>query len=149
MIIHTASEGITLARKLENESAQFYESIAGKYSQDTETLRSFARENKKNIAQVDRAYYGVITDALEGGYAFNLDTEKYTLEMDVPEKAKYADILAQAQAIEERITGFYAEAAEQSRCLMADVPRTFLLVAKKRESRKAKLRELLGRETGR
>jgi rubrerythrin len=148
MIIHTASEGITLARKLENESAQFYEGLAKKYAPDAETFLSFARENKKNIAQIERAYYGVITDAIEGGYAFNLDTDKYTLQTVISEKAKYADILKQAAAMEGQITGFYTEAAEQSRALMADVPRTFLLVVKKRDSRKAKLQELLGREGG-
>ncbi len=148
MIIHTASEGITLARKLENDSAQFYEGLAKKYAPDAETFLTFAKENKKNIAQIDRAYYGVITDALEGGYALNLDTDKYTLQTGIPEKAKYADLLKQAAAMEEKITGYYTEAAEQSRALMADVPRTFLLVVKKRDSRKAKLQELIGREAG-
>jgi len=143
MIIHTASEGITLARKLENDSAGFYEGMAEKYAPYAETFLSFARENKKNIAQVDRAYYGVITDALEGCFAFNLDTEKYILRTAIPEKAKYADALKQAAAMEDKITAFYHEAAEQSGALMADVPRTFLLVAKKRENRKAKLQDLM------
>ena len=31
---------------------------------------SFAKENKKNIANIERVYYGVITDAIEGSYAF-------------------------------------------------------------------------------
>jgi rubrerythrin len=148
MIIHTASEGITLARKLENESAQFYEGLAKKYTPDAETLLSFARENRKNIVQIDRAYYGVITDALEGGYAFNLDTESYVLKATIPEKAKYADVLKQAAAMEEKIIAYYTAAAEQSRALMADVPQTFLLVAKKRKNRKEKLQELLDREGG-
>lgn len=147
-MIHTASEGITLARKLENDSAQFYEVMAKKYAQDAETYLTFSGENKKNITQIERAYYGVITDAIEGGYAFNLDPDKYAFPTAIPENANYADILTQAAAMEEKITGFYAEAAEQSRALMADLPRTFLLVVKKRDARKAKLKEFLGRETG-
>jgi hypothetical protein len=142
MIIHTASEGITLARKLENDSAKFYEDMAGKYSKDATTLQSFAQENKKNIAQVERAYYGVITDAIEGGYAFNLDTDKYNLKTELAADAAYADALKQALAIEEMITAFYNEAAKQSGGLMADVPRTFLLVAKKRTGRIEKLKQL-------
>jgi rubrerythrin len=142
MIIHTASEGITLARKLENDSAKFYEDMAGKYSKDAATLQSFAQENKKNIAQVERAYYGVITDAIEGGYAFNLDTDKYNLKTELAADAAYADSLKQALAIEEMITAFYNEAAKQSGGLMADVPRTFLLVAKKRTGRIEKLKQL-------
>jgi rubrerythrin len=148
MIIHTASEGITLARKLENESAQFYEDLAGKYTQDAEVYQSFAGENKKYISQIERAYYGVITDAIEGGYAFNLEADKYVFQTKLPEKADYAEALKTAIAMEEKIISFYNEAAEQSRGLMADVPRTFLLVVKKRESRKAKLLELIAREGG-
>ena len=53
MIIHTASEGITLARKLENDSAAFYEALAKKYVADAETYLSFTRDNKKNIAQIN------------------------------------------------------------------------------------------------
>jgi len=143
MTIHTASEGITLARKLENDSAKFYEDMSRKYTQDAETLLSFSRENKKYIIQIDRAYYGVITDAIEGGYAFNLDPDNYTFKTGIPEKASYADILKQAAAMEDKITAFYTDAAEQSRALMADVPRTFLLVVKKREARRTKLQQLL------
>ena len=53
MILHTASEGITLARKLENDSARFYEELAQRYVKDAETFLSFARDNKKNITQID------------------------------------------------------------------------------------------------
>jgi hypothetical protein len=144
MIIHTTSEGITLSNKLESESAKFYEDMSKKYTQDAETLLSFAKENKKYMIQIERAYFGVITDALEGSYAFNLDADKYTLKTGIPEKASYADTLKQAAAIEDKIVAFYSEAAEQSRALIADVPQNFLLVAKKRVNRKAKLQELLG-----
>jgi rubrerythrin len=145
MIIHTASEGITLARKLENDSAQFYEGLAKKYTPDAEVFQTFAKENKKNISQIDRAYYGVITDALEGGYAFNLETEGYVLKTALPEKAKYADMLKQAAAMEDKIIAYYTAAAEQSRALMADVPQTFLQVARKRKTRQEKLQELLAK----
>ena len=142
MIIHTASEGITLAKKLENDSARFYEDMATKFTKDAETLQSFARENKKNIAQIERAYYGVITDAIEGGYAFNLDTDKYTLKTEIPAGAGYTDALKQALEVENKISAFYTEAAKQSGGLMADVPRNFLLVAKKRAARIEKLKQL-------
>ncbi|MGD0795899.1 MAG: hypothetical protein ABR958_10040 [Dehalococcoidales bacterium] len=145
MIIHTASEGITLARRLENDSAAFYQALAKKYPQDAETFLSCAGENKRNITQIERSYYGVITDAIEGGYAFNLEAENYLFKTEIPDKARYGDVLKQAAAIEEKITGFYTTAAEQSRALMADVPRTFLLVAKKRETRKARIQELIAK----
>ena len=143
MILHTASEGITLAKKLENDSARFYEEIAKRYAKDAETFLSFAKDNRKNIAQIERTYYGVITDAIEGSYAFNLDPDKYTFNIEIPEGANYADILDHAVEIEEKIIKFYLDAAEQSKSLMADVPRAFVMVAKKREARKPRLRSLL------
>jgi hypothetical protein len=36
MIIHTMSEGMTLAHKIEYDSAAFYETLAKKYTQDAE-----------------------------------------------------------------------------------------------------------------
>ena len=143
MIIHTMSEGMTLAHKLEKDVAAFYEALSKKHPADAEALQGFIKENKKFEEQIDRAYYGVITDALEGGYALNLETDAYNLKTDVP--AKYADALKQALTLEEKTTDFYTKAAEQSQSLMADVPRNFALIAKKRESRKAKLQELLAK----
>jgi hypothetical protein len=45
--------------------------------------------------------------------------------------------------MEEKILNFYHVAAEQSKHLMADVPRSFTLVAKKRNERIPKIKELL------
>ena len=144
MIIHTASEGITLSRKLESESAQFYETLAQRYAKGAETFLALAKENKKNITQIERAYYGVISDAIEGCFCFNLDPDDYIPEMTIAEAKGYADALKQAIKVEEIIIKFYTDAAEQSQSLMADVPRTFTLVARKRGERKQKLESLRG-----
>ncbi|MCK4274416.1 MAG: hypothetical protein KAW90_05940 [Dehalococcoidales bacterium] len=145
MILHTASEGITFARKLENDSAEFYENLAQRNAEDAEIFLSFAGENKKNVVQVERAYYGVITDAIEGCFAFNIDPDDYTLKTAVPDGTDYADILKQAVEIEKTIINFYTDAAEQSRSLMADVPRAFTMVARKRGNRLEKLGSFLKR----
>ena len=143
MIIHTASEGISLSKQLETSSAEFYEGLAKQHDKDAEDLLSFAKENKKNIVQIQRAYYGVITDAIEGGYALDLDTDNYVLNTAVPDGANYADVVKQAIEIENTIIKFYTEAAEQSKALLADVPRTFTIIARKRGSRIEKLNSLL------
>lgn len=143
MILHTASEGITFAKKLENDSAEFYENLARQNAKDAEVLLAFAQENKKNIVQVERAYYGVITDAIEGCFAFNIDPGDYTLETAVPDGADNAVALGQAVAMEKTIIKFYSDAAEQSKSLMADVPRAFMMIARKRASRLEKLDSLL------
>ena len=143
MILHTTSEIISLARSLENESAEFYKELSHKYTKGEGVLLSFAEENKKNIIQFERAYYGVISDAIEGCFAFNLEADDYILEASLDQNAGLSDALNKAIKIESKITQFYSDAAEQSQALMADVPRVFKLIARKREERRPKLEALL------
>ena len=143
MALHTASEVITLSRKLESDSAGFYEEIARIDAGDAEVLLSFAKENRKNITQIERAYYGVITDAIEGCFAFNIDPEDYSLKIAIKDGTDYAGVLKLALDIENTIIKFYTDAAEQSRSLMADVPRAFTLIARKRTDRIGKLDSFL------
>ena len=122
MKLHTASEVISFAKELENESAKFYEDLSQKYAKDKDILLSFAKENKKNVLQIERAYYGVITDAIEGCFAFDIESDEYTFETELVDNASYSDALGKAIKIEEKIKKFYSDAAEQSKSLMADVP---------------------------
>ena len=145
MILHTASEGITFSKKLENDSAEFYENLAQQNTRDAEIFQSFSKENKKNITQVERAYYGVITDAIEGCFAFNIDTDDYSLKTVVEDGMDYTDVLKTALETENTIIKFYTDAAEQSRSLMADVPRAFTLIARKRAGRLGKLESLISK----
>jgi rubrerythrin len=143
MALNTASAVISFARLLEEDGIRLYEGLAQQYPQDKETWLALARENKKNIMQVERAYYEVITDALEGCFSFEMSTDEYAFESELKEGASYADALNQALAMENRIIGFYSEAAKQSKSLLADVPRAFTMVAKRRGDRCSKLRSLL------
>ena len=97
----------------------------------------------KNVGQIERAYYGVISDALETGFSFKINPDEYTIGAELAENTRYSDALNQAVEMEERIGKFYSEAAEQAKSLLADVPRAFTMVAKKRGDRKAKLRSLI------
>ena len=149
MKLHTTSEVISLAKKLENESAKFYENLSlecVRKEEDKELLLSFARENRKNITQIERAYYGVITDAIEGCFAFDIEADEYALETTLMEKAACSGVLNRAVEIEEKMIKFYSEAAEQSKSLMADVPATFVTIAKKRTARVPRLKSLLEKE---
>ena len=143
MIINTCSSAITFAKQLENESAGFYENLSQRFTEDEDVFLTFVKENQAYVTQIERAYYGVITDAMEGCFAFNIDPEEYALETQLSEKASYSDVLASAVKMEEKLIQFYSDAAEQSKSLMADVPRAFRLVAKKRGNRQAALNALL------
>jgi rubrerythrin len=144
MRLNTASEIIKFAVKLEEDSAKFYEELARRYAEGEELFRAFAKENRKNKISVERAYYEVVSDALETGFSFEgLDADEYSIETGPTEGRGYAELLRIALGMEERIRRFYLTAAERSRSLMADVPRVFARVAKRREERKRKLKALL------
>jgi len=103
---------------------------------------SFAKENKKNVVHIERTYYGVITDAIEGCFAFDLESDDYAIETALADNADYSEALGRAVKIEETVVDFYTTAAEQSKSLMADVPRAFMQVVKKRSRRIDSLRSL-------
>jgi len=140
MRLHTASEAVSLARKLENDTAAFYEGLA-KCGKDLETLHGFAAENRRNVTQVERAYYSVISDAIEGGFAFDIEEDDYSVKL--PEDAGPRDALKAATEIESMISRFYTTAANQAQSLLADVPRVFRQIAQKRTARVEKLNTLL------
>ena len=146
MELNTASEVISFARRLEEDGVKLYEDLSQRYVESRETWLSFAKENRKNVVQIERAYYGVITDAIEGCFAFKINPDEYTLKTELAENASYSDVLNEAINMEEKIIKFYSDAAEQSKSLLADVPRIFAIVAKKRGERRAKLESLLHKE---
>lgn len=144
MRLHTASETISFIKEFEEKAAKFYEELSERYPEGEDVFLSFAKENRKYFNQIQRAYYSVITDAIEGCFAFDLETDDYALDTDLPEDTtSYADAVAKALALEEKIIEFYDAAADQSMSLMADVPRNFKIVVRKRKDRIARLKSLV------
>jgi rubrerythrin len=143
MQLNTSASVISFAKQLEADSAAFYEKMAEKYPKAAELFLAFSKENNKYTTMIERAYYGVITDAIEGCFAFSVETDKYTFEREPAKGLGYTDALNQAIDMEQKLISFYTDAAEQSKAFMADVPRTFLIVAKKRMNREDRLRALL------
>ena len=137
MELNTASSVISFARELEENSARFYESLAGQNPANEQTFLGYASENRKFIKQFESAYYGVITDAIEGCFAFTIDTDKYKL--NTQPAADISGAISRAVEMEDSLIRFYDDAAAQSKSLMADVPRAFTLIAKKRSGRKQTL----------
>jgi rubrerythrin len=143
MQLNTSASVISFAKQLEADSAAFYEKMAEEYPKAKEILLIFSKENSNYATMIQRAYYGVITDAIEGCFAFSVETDKYTFEREPAKEPGYTDALNQAIDMEQKLVSFYTDAAEQSKAFMADVPRTFLIVVKKRKNREDKLRGLL------
>jgi rubrerythrin len=143
-MINTCSGAISLARKLEKSAAEFYRNLAGRTGDNKDLFLSFAEENEKYVKQIERTYYGVISDALEGCFAFSLNPDDYSFETGLSGNATLAEAIQCAMEIEEKIIAFYSLAAEQSKSVMADIPRAFKLVVKKRSKRIVTLRSLAG-----
>jgi rubrerythrin len=143
MQLNTSASVISFARQLEADSAAFYEKMAERYPEGADVFLGFSKENGKYVTMIERAYYGVITDALEGCFAFSVETDKYKFEKEPAKGPSYAGALKQAIDMEQKLVSFYTDAAEQSKAFMADVPRTFLIVARKRKEREDKLRALV------
>jgi rubrerythrin len=142
MKLQTCSETISFAKKLENASSEFYQHLSERYTKERDVFLSFVKENHRYVVQVERAYYSVITDAIESCFAFDVDPNAYTFETQLPDSASRADALAKALEIEDKIVKFYSDAAEHASSLMADVPRNFVMIAKKRKKRIEQVKSL-------
>ncbi len=114
--------------------------MSQKYVEGKDIFLSFAKENRRSVIQIERVYYGAITDAIESCFAFDIEPDAYTVEATLAKDASYSDALGKAIELEKKIEEFHSDAAEQSNALMADVSRAFVMIAKKRDSREAKLK---------
>jgi rubrerythrin len=140
--INTASAVIGLSRKLEEDGAKFYSLLAEKYPQNAGLFSGLAKENRRFVTQIEQTYYSVISDALEGCFSFRLNPEDYQFNVELGPREELPAALTRAIEMEGRTVKFYLQAAEQSKSLLADVPRVFSQVAQKRESRKLTLEGL-------
>jgi rubrerythrin len=139
MKLNTASQVISYARQLEEEGAGFYESAAKRYTENSDELLVLARENRKNIIRVERAYYSAITDAIEGCFTFDIDPDEYAGRASDLQNQTYGDSIKAAIEMEGKTIRFYEKAAEQSKSLLADVPRILTAMATLRNERREKL----------
>ncbi len=138
----TCSAIISFAEKLESNSSKFYEELAEKSAENKEVFLAFAKESRKNKVLVTRTYQETITDALEACF-IQIDLSNYLAETTLKEDMSYLDALKMAIELEEKASKFYFDAAEQSKSLLATIPRAFRKVAENRKNRKPKLKSLV------
>ena len=144
MKLNTMAAVMSFVSKIEKDSASFYQNCAEDYPELKDTFLSWGKENKKFEKNVKRTYFGVITDTIESNYAFEgLDTDNYRCEITLPENTSLSEAKEKARDIEDTIKSFYLKAAQLSDGLMADIPRLFKKIAKKREERVHLIESLL------
>ncbi|UCC33038.1 MAG: hypothetical protein JSW53_04415 [Candidatus Bathyarchaeota archaeon] len=138
----TCSAIVSFAQRLEEASSKFYEELAGKYAEGRETFLVFARECIKNKVLVTRTYQETISDALEACF-IQMDLSNYPSEIALNEGQSYQVALEAAIKLEENAGRFYSDAAEQSKSLLATIPRAFKRAAERRNGRRARLKTIL------
>lgn len=136
MKLNTMAAVMSFVSKLESDSASFYQDWGARFADVEDLFSAWAKENKTFEKRVRQTYFGVITDAIESTFSFaKLDTSAYEFDIALPAGASLEDVKKRAEQIETQLTGFYSDAAQQSEGLMADLPRLFQKIAKKREGR--------------
>ena len=142
MECNTAASVITYVSKIELDSATLYEQWGQLHEKLRDSFEAFAKVNRKNEQRVKRAYYSVVSDALETGFCF----KDLWADIVIPEFSKGAsvsEVLALAVALERDIQNFYVKAANSSRALLADVPRQMDKVSQERSRRVEQLQAMV------
>lgn len=141
MVLLTASAVVNFLVKLEETSTSFYTNLARIFPEKKDVFESYAKENKKNAASVKRVYQEVISDALDGGFSFQMNETDYIFD-DSVEDLSFNSAIDKAIVIERNIESAYSNAAEMSRSLISDLPRLFNRMAQKRKKRIGQLDDL-------
>ena len=136
MKLNTMAAVMNFISEIESTSSALYLTCAERYPQLKGKFLSLATENQKFEKMVEQKYFGVITDAIEASFCFELlDTGDYNVEVVLPENATPLEVLRMTLEIEQTIINFFLKAAEVSTGLMADIPRVFRKIAEARRER--------------
>lgn len=144
MQLRTTSETLSFIKDKEHQLIEMYILIKNRFPEfDTTGLLSTSiKEIKGYIQELDRSYYSVITDALEGCFGFDLTAETYSTDADISKDHNCKECLQKVINAEKTLLALYKDAADQSASLLADVPRAMRIIYRKRTSRLEKINAL-------
>jgi len=141
--LRTASQVLGVARQLEDDAARFYQSMSETHATNGELFLGLAKQNKRNIVLIDRAYLSISNDAFETGFCFDIDIDDGTIRLEHSGRDGNSQCLQDAIEHEKKAGAFYSIAAEQSKSLLAGVTRTMVQIAATKEDRLKTLISLL------
>jgi hypothetical protein len=143
----TAAAVITYVSKIELDSAKLYEEWGSLHEKLRNPFEAFAKANKKNEQRIKRAYYSVVSDALETGFCFK-DLRADIVMPEFSKGASVSEVLKLAVTLEKEIQNFYGKAANSSRALLPDVPRQMEKASHERTKRVEQLQALAASNLG-
>jgi hypothetical protein len=140
----TASMIVSFSKKLEDETAAFYQQLAGRFAEQGDAFAKAAEDAQKHKTWIVRTYQETISDALEACFCFQgMNLREYDVQTALAADEGLADALQRAVALEEVAISFYLEVAERSQSLLATIPAAFKRVAKKRTARRSQWEALI------
>jgi hypothetical protein len=142
--LRTASQVLGYAKQLEDDAVRLYQSMSESYPSSGEAFLSLAKQNKKNMLLIDRAYWGINNDAFETGFCFEIDIDDGAPRLEHSGCAGYSQCIEDAIGQERKAGAFYSIAAEQSKSLLADLTRILLQIAGTKADREKTLISLIG-----
>ena len=141
MKLITASAAIRFSGELEEASAGFYDELGQIFPECRDFCLSCIEQNRKFSSEVQRAYYGVISDALEGCFSFeNIDSDDFTIPGSPGDPGSLSDAMSVAAEMEDTVMRFYQSSYEVSKSLIADVALVFRKIARRRAERIEEIR---------
>jgi len=134
-MLRTTSEIVSFAKCLEETTAALYLNLAQRGPEWHDIFLALHEQNVEHVRRIQRTYQNVISDALEAGFAFRIEHGDFSIDASEEGIVDLEEGLRRALSIERNIGRFYRLAAEQSRVLMADIPRAFDWLANERDRR--------------
>ena len=144
-MLNTAASVISYVSKVEDESARFYTVVSQKDRSIGKLFSEFPRENKKYETNVKRAYYNMVSDALETGFCF----QDLNDDIRIPDPNVQVDrsvLLNASLQLETALLQFYRKAALAAKSLLGDLSRAMANVVRSREKRKLYIENALNND---
>lgn len=142
MEFNTSASVISYIAKIEENSAILYEDLALRFDSLKEQFQLFAKENRRNEKNIRRAYYNIVSDALETNFCFKGLTDDVSLP-ELTSDITAAEMILNGIKMEQEFAAFYEKAAKLSMNLLADLTRAMERAAKMRKKRIEKYNALL------
>jgi hypothetical protein len=145
-VLYTASSFISFYGRLEDKASNFYESLVNdeRFIDVKDIFVQLLKENRNHKKRILRSYQEVITDALEAAFPKKyLEEKDYDFDTVITDKLSFSDIIKKAIDIEEKSYRFCKDVGESLGSLLADVPETFIWVARRKIQRKQRLESLI------
>jgi len=142
-VLNTCSALISFYERFEDKVNSFYSKLGNEFPEKKDFFNNLSKENIKHKQRVVRAYREVITDAIEACFISEIDETKYALSTELMDATNLAEAIRNAIQIEETIRLFCNDAVESTEGLLHDITRAFERVARDKNKRIERLKQIV------